>query len=218
MTAIRAALGASTLLFCTMSLAPGMARADLLGAGKTVQVFYDDGIFPPEAERPVGSTVTDPAPLNVAVDYQEGQFDLATVHVGATQIVITSLSPTPFCSSGAPGSACTDALSGFDFRFTGEDILGLSVDPSSAPDFQPVAATFQGNTHLGLQLLSANEILVDLTGDQTAVGDELVLDLAFESSQTPTTSVPEPATLVLFGQAWAGLVAVRARRKRQITA
>jgi hypothetical protein len=95
-------------------------------------------------------------------------------------------------------------IDGFDFKFTGEDILGVTVDPASAADMLPVTGTFQGNTHSGLQLISPNEIRVDLTGDLPAVDDQLLLDLSF----TPTTStVPEPRTLPLLCGALAlGLV------------
>jgi LPXTG-motif cell wall-anchored protein len=63
----------------------------------------------------------------------------------------------------------------------------VSVDPASASGFLPVTGTFQGNTHLGLQLLSNNEIQVDVTGDLPLLGDKLILDLSFA-----TVGVPGP--------------------------
>ena len=76
--------------------------------------------------------------------------------------------------------------------------MGVCVDPSSGPAFQPVSGTFQGNAHLGLQLLSKNEILLDLTGDLPLLNDQLVLDLSFASvTNPPPTDAPEPATLAL---------------------
>ena len=78
-------------------------------------------------------------------------------------------------------------IDGFDIKFTGENILGVSVDPASASGFLPVTGTFQGNTHLGLQLLSNNEIQVDVTGDLPLLGDRLILDLSFA-----TVAVPGP--------------------------
>jgi LPXTG-motif cell wall-anchored protein len=61
-----------------------------------------------------------------------------------------------------------------------------AVDPSSAPAFQP--ATF--GSHLGLQLISNNEIRVDVTGDLPLLDDQLVLDLNF------STTAPVPAPIV----------------------
>jgi hypothetical protein len=57
----------------------------------------------------------------------------------------------------------------------------VSADPASATGFQPVTGTFQGNTHLGLQLLSNN-------AGQTAIGHEAL------TAETVPTILPAAAT------------------------
>lgn len=184
-----------------LGLVPSQAYGDgLFGPTNTVQAFYYNGVLAdPEGEITVGGSTSDPASLTGPVDYQQGAADGSSIAIGNTQIVITNLlSGLPFCISATVGSACTDPIDGFDFLFTGEDILGVSVDPSSAADFLPVSATFQGNTHLGLQLISPNEIRVDVTGDAPALNESLTLDLSFTSA-----TVPEPSSAVLLGGALA---------------
>ena len=135
------------------------------------------------------------------------------IHVGDTQIILTNqASGAPFCFANTPGTACVDQINGFDFKFTGENILGVSADRASAAAFLPVTGTFQGNTHLGLQLLSPNEIWIDVTGDLPLLNDQLILDLAF--TPPPPPAAPEPGTLALLGSALAGMVVVRRQRKR----
>jgi hypothetical protein len=79
-------------------------------------------------------------------------------------------------------------------RRTGVSILGVSVDPASAAAFLPVSGMFQGNTHLGLQLLSNNEIRVDVTGDLPLLNDQLILDLRFGT----VSVVPRPVLWTQF--------------------
>jgi hypothetical protein len=197
------------------SMTPLSAHAGLLDAGSTVQATYVSGSFSNvEAELPVGGSNTDPASLASSVGFQQGADDGSTISVGDTQIIITNLL-TPgtgkaYCLSGVAGTACTDAIDGFDFLFTGENILGVTVDPATTAGFLPVSGTFQGSTHNGLQLISNNEILVDVTGDDPPTGAQLVLDITTgSSSPTPT---PEPTSLALFGSAVIGIGAAARRR------
>jgi hypothetical protein len=200
-------------------LIPNHAHAGLIGPGTTVQAFYYNGVFAsPEGQDWVdnmGNITSLPAPLTAPVDFLQGAASGSTIHVGNTQIVITNqLAGFPFCFANTPGTACVDVIDGFDFKFTGENILGVSVDASSAAAFLPVTGTFQGNTHLGLQLLSNNEIQVDVTGDLPALNDQLVLDLSFS-----TASVPAPiAGAGLPGLLFAGGGFLAWRRKRTASA
>ena len=156
---IRGAVLTSATLLGLAWLLSGQAHAGLLGSGKTVQAFYYNGtLASPAGLIPDGFGTSDPAPLAVAVNFTNN-VSQTDIHVGDTQIILTNqASGAPFCFANTPGTACVDQINGFDFKFTGENILGVSADPASAAAFLPVTGTFQGNTHLGLQLLSPNEI------------------------------------------------------------
>jgi hypothetical protein len=194
------------------------ASAGLLGAGNTVQAFYFNGVFAsPEGQINAATGTSDPAPLSAPVDFLQGAASGSTIHVGDTQIVITNvLSGLSFCVGGQVGSACGDVIDGFHFKFTGENILGVTVDAASGPDFLPVNGTFQGNTHLGLELLSNNDIQVDVTGDLPLLNDQLILDVSF----TTVTPVPEPSTwaMMILGFAGVGFVAYRRKSKPALMA
>lgn len=199
-----------------LGLVPIQAYASgLFGASNTVQAFYYNGVLAsPEGEIPVGAGSSDPAPLTAEVDFQQGAADGSTIAIEDFQIVITNVLPSPgqpFCTLNTPGNACTDAIDGFDFLFTGEDILGVSTDPSSAADFLPVSGTFQGNTHQGLQLISPNEIRVDVTGDLPNLNDTLTLDVAFTLAE-----VPEPSSALLLGGALGLCFFLRKRGRRTV--
>ena len=98
----------------------------------------------------------------------------------------------PFCPGAPP---CNNTFAGFGFTFSsGVDITGVSVDPASAADFLPNTTS----PHMGLQLLSSTDILVDVTGDAPNMGDKLILDVM--TTGTTTTPIPEPASLAFLGQ------------------
>jgi len=120
----------------------------------------------------------------------------------------------PFCPDGSStGSSCADSHQTFDFVFTNEDITKVTVDPSSSPDFLP--ATFGSRT--GLTLVGPNEFTVDVTGDNPAYLNTLVIDVTTGGSVTPTPT-PEPSTwaLLLLGFAGLGFAGWR-RRTAQAT-
>ena len=137
-------------------------------------------------------------PPTIPVDFLQGAISGSTISVGDTQIVITNdLAGEPFCSTALP---CSDPFVGFEFVFSsGVDIKGVSVDPASAADFRPNDTA----PHNGLELLSPTRMVVDVTGDLPAVGDQLILDLSFSSVSPPT--VPEPSTWALMLLGFAGL-------------
>ena len=83
------------------------------------------------------------------------------------------------------------------------------MDPASAADFLPNDSA----PHDGLQLLSPTRIVVDVTGDLPAAGDELILDLTFPSVPT----VPEPSTWELMLLGFAGLGFAGWRRRTEQT-
>jgi hypothetical protein len=109
---------------------------------------------------------------------------------------------------------CGHVFTGFRFKFSsGVDITGVTVDATSAPDFLPNSTA----PHMGLQLLSPTEILVDVTSDAPAVGDQLILDV---TTATVAPAVPEPSTwaMMLLGFAGIGFMAYRRKLKPALMA
>jgi hypothetical protein len=211
----RGRLLGSIVLLGVSALAPLPARAGLLGAGNTVVATYYNGSFANTESENAQTFGGNPNPVSLVspVTFIQAPNDGSTILVGDTQITITNkLSGISFCLDGVSvGSACADPVDGFDFLFAGENILGVSVNPASSGVFQP--ATFA--SHFGLQLLSNNEIRVDVTGDLPLLDDSLILDLAFVAVPPPPgTATPEPASLALFGSAVGGIAAARRRRSK----
>lgn len=214
---MRHVLGSATLigLLGSLALAPAPAFAGLIGTGRTVQAFYEinsPGVVQTENESTVAGSAAYVGSLAAPVTFIEGPLDLSTINVNDTQIVITNLASTgtTYCYDGVSvGAACTDVYSRFEFLFSGESILGASIDAAAtSPGFN--IATF--GSHVGLDLLNPNDLLVDVTGANPPQYGQLTLNLSF-ATPVPPASVPEPASAGLLGAGLLGLVAVRRRRR-----
>lgn len=170
----------------------------------TVHAFFFLGAHVPGDAEDEGTATIGPG----GADFAIGVEDESSIHVGDTQIAITNkASNMPFCSTALP---CADSFTGFEFQFSsGVDITGVSVDAASAADFLPNSTP----PHMGLQLVSPTDVLVDVTGDVPAVDDQLVLDVV--TGGAPPPPVPEPASLALLGVGLLGMCAVGMRPRRR---
>jgi hypothetical protein len=192
-----------------VGLASSPAQAGLIGGGNMVNALFFLGahISADEEFEDFGSPpVVGPAPIGSGgVDFAEGALDLSSIHVGDTTITINNMAPSsaPFCA--VMTTPCPDSFTGFEFQFSsGVDITGVTVDPASASDFQPIAG--------GLSF-TATDILVNVAGDAPNPGDDLILNLTFAQTVAPPT-VPEPASLLLLGAGVLGIVGARRARTR----
>jgi PEP-CTERM motif len=218
----------STLIAAAAALsvsAGASAQAGLVNPTSTVNPFFDYvGVSPPTVGPQVAASgvfnTAAPGPFSLAAPitppiHTTEPYNL-TAETGFfftdTKVTIyNNADGVPFCfSSSNTGSSCADPYNTFDFIFTNEDITKVAVDPSSSPDFLP--ATF--GSHTGLTLVSPIEFTVDVTGDNPAFLDTLVIDVTTAGSGP---SVPEPSTwaLMLLGFAGLGFAGWRRRMATQ---
>lgn len=204
---LMALVGVAAALLLTQ--AGRSAHAGLIGDGtNTVSAlfFLGTAVPSPPYTNPPPTEIEGGGPMLIPAHFPIGVEDEATIDVGDTTITITNQAALPFCSVST--TPCPDVFTGFAFSFSaGVDITGVSVDPASAADFRPAGVS-------PLELLTPTDIIVNLVGENPARGSQLILDVT-TAVTPPPPSVPEPATVTLFGVGL-GAMLIGQRRRRQV--
>lgn len=198
-----------------LALASPSAQAGLVGATVDALSWSPDlttnlGAIPQNPTHFTAAPQTIPNPQLVflgdgsASANPVASLDGITVTLTDTQIIIANLfAGVPFCLNPT-ASGCSDSFDGLEFRFTGVDITNVTVDPSTAADFQPAGAAPNPN------LASSSDLFINFVNDSPNVNDQLVLDLSFAA----TTAVPEPGSLALLATGLLGWGAIRRRARK----
>lgn len=204
---LMALVGVAAALMLTQ--AGRSAHAGLIGEGtNTVSAlfFLGTAVPSPPYTNPPPTEIEGGGPMLIPAHFPIGVEDEATIDVGDTTITITNQAALPFCSVST--TPCPDVFTGFAFSFSaGVDITGVSVDPASAADFRPAGVS-------PLELLTPTDIIVNLVGENPARGSQLILDVTTVVTPPPP-SVPEPATMTLFGVGF-GAMLIGQRRRRPV--
>ncbi len=192
----RVRLLATTMALGFLGLVPNQARADLIGG--TVQAFYYNGtLVGPAGLLPDGAATSDPIAVTAAGVTFTNNVSQTDIGVSATQIVLTNQVRVRFVSQarqGAPApTRSTDSTLSSPVKTSS---ACLSIPPRPLPSCR--LRHFQGNTHLGLQLISNNEIRVDVTGDLPRLNDHL--------SSTSRSRQPHPSRVRSSVLAYPGLL------------